>query len=357
MIKFSYVLSAILFSQCLLANYSAGEHQPEALLGLGQAADEPSSAGQDASTAPDTADGIDGSMPEPDESFLIDGVTRQPFRTYFASGYIHEFSTSFSNSGSVSVNRGFVGAGIGLDFDGPLSIGLGASWSGDWYEFDGDSALSPAPGVKPWNDIQAVSMRARMSLELSEQWILGGSLGVLFAGEPGAEFSNSSTIQTMLTATWKLNKTFFVGGGALVSTQLEDSVQVIPLILINWEISDDLILSNIIGPETYPTGAGIELAWRPNRGTELAIGGRYENRRFRLDDSGPAIRANGVGQDYGFPMWTRATWKFRGGIRLDLVAGLSLFNEYELNDSNGNLIGKTDLDPAPFMGVFGSYRF
>ncbi len=357
MINISYVRTFVICIPFILAHSSLASQDPEVLLGLMQASDDSESLPTDEGDASEAKVQNEDPSSEASEPFLIDGVTRQPYRTYFASGYIHEFSTSFSNSGSVSVNRGFVGAGIGLNLDGPLSIGLGASWSGDWYEFDGDSELTPAPGVQPWNDIQAVSLRARMSLELSEKWILGGSLSVLSAGESGAEFSKSLTLQTMLTATWKFSDTFFVGGGALISTQLEDSVQVIPLILINWEISDDLILSNIIGPETYPTGAGIELAWRPNRGTELAIGGRYENRRFRLDDSGPANRANGVGQDYGFPLWGRATWKFRGGFRIDLVAGLSLFNEYELSDSNGDVIGKTDLDPAPFMGLFGSYRF
>ena len=202
MITFPLVLASVIFVQCLLSNASSAALPPESLLGLTQVPDDPAEATQDESASTKDVSPPEDTTPELDDSFFIDGVTRQPYRTYFASGFIHEFSSSFSDGGSVSVNRGFVGAGIGLDLDGPLSIGLGASWSGDWYEFDGESALSPAPGVKPWNDIQAVSLRTRMSLELSEQWILGGSVGVLFAGEPGAEFSDSSTVQTMLTATW-----------------------------------------------------------------------------------------------------------------------------------------------------------
>ena len=215
----------------------------------------------------------------------------------------------------------------------------------------------PAPGVAPWNNIQAMYMGARVTADLDDHWRITTGASILFAGEPGVDVSEAATIQGIISATWALDKTFFIGGGVLLSSQLEDSILAIPLILIYWEFADDFVLSNILGPETYPTGAGLEVAWRPNRGTELSIGGRYENRRFRLDDSGPANRANGVGQDTGFPIWARATWKFRGGFRIDLVGGVSLFNSYELDDSVGEEIGSADLDPTPFLGLFASYRF
>lgn len=255
------------------------------------------------------------------------------------------------------MNRAFAGAGVGLSFDAPVQLSLGVAWSGDWYSFDGDSGISPAPGIAPWGNIQAVYLGTRVTADLDEHWRITTGASLLFAGEPLADLRESATIQGIISATWRLDKTFFVGGGVLLSSQLEDSILAIPLILIYWEFGENLALSNILGPETYPTGAGLELAWRPDRATELAIGGRYENRRFRLNNSGPANRANGVGQDTGLPIWVRATWKFRGGFRVDLVGGVSVFNTYELDDSVGNEIGKVDLDPTPFLGIFASYRF
>ena len=290
-------------------------------------------------------------------TFDIPDVSLQPYRTYFGTGYVHEFSSGFSGGGSVAVNRGFAGAGVGLGFESSVQLSLGMAWSGDWYSFDGTSKISPAPDVAPWSNIQAMYMGARVTADLDEHWRVTTGASVLFAGEATADFSDSATVQGMLSATWRLDKTFFIGGGVLLSSQLEENLLAIPLILIYWEFADDLVLSNIIGPETYPTGAGLELAWRPNRGTEISIGGRYENRRFRLDDSGPINRANGVGEDTGLPIWARATWKFRGGFRIDVVGGVSLFNTYKLDDANGNEIGSTDLDPAPFVGIFASYRF
>ena len=324
----------------------------EVLLGIQEspkdAAQEPEKPEEDPSIA---------STEEDDADFEIPTIARAPYRTYFGSGYVHEFSSNFSGNGSISVNRGFAGAGVGLNFESSVQLSLGIAWSGDWYSFEGDSNLSPAPGVAPWNNIQAMYMGARVTADLDDHWRITTGASILFAGEPGVDVSEAATIQGIISATWALDKTFFIGGGVLLSSQLEDSILAIPLILIYWEFADDFVLSNILGPETYPTGAGLEVAWRPNRGTELSIGGRYENRRFRLDDSGPANRANGVGQDTGFPIWARATWKFRGGFRIDLVGGVSLFNSYELDDSVGEEIGSADLDPTPFLGLFASYRF
>lgn len=286
-------------------------------------------------------------------------VERVPNRTYFATGYIHEFSTGFSGSGSVAVNRGFGSAGIrlGAAFENPLEVSLGLAWSGDWYSFSSDNPLSPAPGIKPWSSIQAIAILSRLELELTRNWRLFGGVSMVFAGAPSVNAGDAFTAGGSIGAAYAFNRKLRIGGGVLLSSQLEESILVIPLVIVYWEMSDDLVLSNVLGPETYPTGAGIELAWRPDDRTELAIGSRYENRRFRLDDRGTSWLANGVGQDTGFPAWIRATWRFDGGFRFDVVGGVSLFNTYSVDDANGNRRAESDLDPAPFIGVFGSYRF
>lgn len=284
---------------------------------------------------------------------------RIPDRTYFAAGYIHEFSADFSDSGSVSVNRGFASAGVrlGLGEDVPVQTSLGLAWSGDWYSFSDNSPLSPVSGVKPWTDIQAIAILSRFEWEINRNWRMFGGVSFLFAGAPSVSIEDSFTAGGNIGVAYAFNRKLRIGGGVLLSSQLEDSLLAIPLLVIYWEIADDLVLSNVLGPETYPTGAGIEFAWRPNKTTELAIGSRYENRRFRLDDSGPGYLANGVGQDTGFPAWIRSTWRFEGGFRLDVVGGVSLFNTYSVDDANGKRRAQNDLDPAPFIGIFGSYRF
>ena len=196
-----------------------------------------------------------------------------------------------------------------------------------------------------------------MSWQIDREWSTTVGLNLRFAGERDADAGDSMTVGGFGAVSYAFSRTFSLGAGAILSSQIEDSILVIPALVIYWQATDTIIVSNVLGPEVYPTGAGIEVAWRPDRVREVAIGSRYESRRFRLDDSGPAIRRNGVGEDTGYPLWARATWRFENGFRLDLVGGVSLFNSYRLDDANGNELAKTDLDPAPFIGIFGSWRF
>ncbi len=274
-----------------------------------------------------------------------------------SGGFVHEFGSDFSGTGSVSVDRGFAGFKAEFECGTDFSGSMGIAWGGDWYDFDGDSKLSPEPGTAPWTDVQAIALLARTTTKIDSRWSATVGLDLRFAGERNADFNDSITIGGLGAVSYAFSRTLSLGAGAIVSSQIEDSILVIPALIVYWQVTDTVVVSNVLGPEVYPTGAGIELAWRPDSQREVAIGGRYESRRFRLDDTGPAARRNGVGQDTGYPFWARATWRFENGIRLDLVGGVSLFNTYRLDDADGNEIAQSDLDPSPFVGFFASWRF
>lgn len=277
--------------------------------------------------------------------------------TYVSGGYLHEFGSDFSEGGSVSVDRAFGGAGLAVQFHPDVKGTVGLAWGGDWYRFEGDSELSPTPGAAPWSDVQALTALTRANWQIDQRWSanLGLRLGV--AGESRARVKDSLTYGGDLSVSYSFGRDLTIGGGALVQSQIEDKPLVIPLIIVYWQVTDSIVVSNVLGPEAYPTGAGLEVAWRPDRQTELSLGARWETRRFRLDDRGDQIRREGVGEDVGLPLWARATWRLESGLRIDLVGGVSLFNEYQLDDRNGNEIASTDLDPAPFIAGFLSWRF
>lgn len=277
--------------------------------------------------------------------------------TYVSGGYLFEFPTDFSDGGEVAVNRFFGGAGVGIQLHPEIESTVGLAWGGDWYRFEGDSALSPSPGAAPWTDIHAVTALGSATWKFDPRWSANLGLRLGTAGERRASFDDSLVFGGNLALSYSFSERFTLGAGALVQTQIEDRPLVIPLAVVYWQVTDSVVVSNVLGPEAYPTGAGLEIAWRPNRLSELSIGGRYEVRRFRLDDRGDVARRGGVGEDVGFPLWTRATWRLNNGLRFDLVGGVSLFNEYSLDDRDGNEIASTDLDPAPFIAAFVSWRF
>lgn len=279
-----------------------------------------------------------------------------------SGGFVHEFATDLSGGGSVSVDRGFAAFKAGFEVDSELSGSFGLAWGGDWYDFDGTSELSPTPDSAPWSDVQAISLNGRVTSKgifglADSRWSATVGLDLRAAGEHRARPGDSLTFGGLAAVSYAFNRRLSLGAGALVSTQIEDSILIIPALVVYWQVTDTVLVSNVLGPEVYPTGAGIEAAWRPDATRELAIGTRYESRRFRLDDDGPITRRNGVGEDTGFPLWARATWRLENGIRLDLVGGVSLFNTYRLDDSNGNQLAETDLDPAPFIAAFMSWKF
>ncbi|MFM7260934.1 MAG: hypothetical protein ACKO3W_10065, partial [bacterium] len=88
---------------------------------------------------------------------------------------------------------------------------------------------------------------------------------------------------------------------------------------------------------------------------EIALGGRYTYRRFRLADD--AAVSSGVGTDEGLPTWLRATMRAKCGARIDLVGGFQFAGEMQIDDSNGNELAKVDVEAAPFLGVFASWKF
>lgn len=292
---------------------------------------------------------------EQDEgSLMFERVERG---TYVSGGYLHEFASDFSGGGSVSVNRLFGGAGVAVQFHPEVKGTVGLAWGGDWYRFEGDSALSPTPDAAPWTDVHAVTALAMGNWQIDPRWSANLGLRVGVAGERRAKVADSLVFGGNLAVSYSFSEKLTLGGGALVQTQIEDRPLIIPLVVVYWQVTDAIVVSNVLGPEAYPTGAGLEVAWRPDRMAELSIGTRFEVRRFRLDDRGDELRREGIGQDTGLPLWARATWRLPNGLRLDLVGGVSLMNEYRLDDRDGNEISSVDLDPAPFIAGFVSWRF
>jgi hypothetical protein len=45
------------------------------------------------------------------------------------------------------------------------------------------------------------------------------------------------------------------------------------------------------------------------------------------------------------------------GARVDLVAGMQFMGEMSLDDADGNELASVDVDPAPFIGAFFSWKY
>lgn len=301
-------------------------------------------------------------------------ATKGDLKFVLAGGYAHFFNADFdSGGGSVAVDRGFGslsvrraadsggnekrdgGAGHGADYSYEWGFAMG--WEGSWYSFDGAGTLTAAAGGRPWRAVQSMNLVPSATFRFGEHWRLSTSVIAAFAGENDADAWDSATIGGAVAVSYAFSRDFLLGAGVLATTRIEEDALVIPQVVIDWKPCKEFRLSNMAGPEAYPGGAGLEAIWVLSDEFEVALGGRYTYRRFRLDDGGAAARREGVGTDEGLPIWLRATVRAKCGARLDLVGGVQVAGEMRLDDSAGNELARVDVEPGAFLGFFASWRF
>lgn len=279
-------------------------------------------------------------------------------RFVIAGGYARFLDTDFdAGGGEVGVDRVMGSFTVSGEANEDTRWSIGIDWEGGWYDFGATGTLASAAGGRPWDAVQSTAILARLDYRLGERWRASAGFLVGFAGENDADAGESVTFGGLLGASYSFSEELNLGAGVFLSSRIEDDILVIPQLLVDWRPCKEFRLSNFAGPEAFPGGAGLEGIWQISDEFELALGGRYTYRRFRLDDTGSAARANGVGVDQGLPVWLRATMRAKCGARVDLVGGFQFMGEMSLEDSAGVELAKEDVEPAPFVGVFASWRF
>jgi hypothetical protein len=102
-------------------------------------------------------------------------------------------------------------------------------------------------------------------------------------------------------------------------------------------------------PASGGAAAAGEVAYRIAEPVEIGLGLLYNQRRFRLDDSGPV--PDGVGEDNTLPVRLRLGWNITPQVGLHLLAGAALGGEVRIDDRYGNELDKQNYDPAPYIGA------
>jgi hypothetical protein len=259
------------------------------------------------------------------------------------------FNSSFSDSsGDVTVTR--AGASIGSSIPagerGEVNVGFDYEFSN--YEFSKDVMLAPGVTGSPWRDVNREEVTLRYSRQQSLQlaWFLGGSVGA--SGEDGAKFSDSLFASAFGGVRYALSKTLVVGVGLAVRTQIEDNPLVVPLPMLNWQISEQWKLSSAGKP-------GLTLSYSPTETLTFSVGGAYESRDFRLDEHGPV--PGGVGRETRVPIVLGVAYTPTKQISVEAGIGYSFAQNYQVLNHGGNKLGDEDLDAAGMLRVGIAYRF
>ena len=255
------------------------------------------------------------------------------------------------SAGAFSVNRWFVAAGLDYVWDRRTSLGISFGAGESSYDFSGQAYEGDS---EPWGtaEDQRLSLVGRFGFGETGSVIIIPSYR--YNGEKDSDSGEARTWGLLAGAAWRLSDDLTIGPGFGVFSELEDSSRVFPILIIDWNITEKLSLSTGRGLAASQ-GPGLTLSYQWSPAWSLGLTGRYEDIRFRLDESGPV--PNGVGRDRAFPMVLSASWDPTPKVGLSLFAGLELAGELELMDPDGVSVESSDYDAAPLFGLSFNARF
>jgi hypothetical protein len=264
--------------------------------------------------------------------------------SFIRGGAVHQFDTDLDDGGSYDADRFTIQAGSGYSWDRRTRTALALGYSYDGYSF----SLGSGSGFAPWEDIHSISLSLPTSIGIDESWSTFIIPSVRSSGESGADFDETVTGGLLAGFSYRFGDSLSIGPGIGIFSQLEDSATIIPILIIDWQITKTLSLDTGRGLGAT-LGPGLALNYRPNQTWNFAVGGRYEKLRFRLDKDGSI--GGGVGEDQSFPLFGACTYNFTPKAQLSVVGGVELGGELKLEDKDGRTVDEQSYDPGVFLGL------
>lgn len=292
-------------------------------------------------------------LTQEEEQKRVTGPAAAGWTSFSRGGAVYQFDTELDNGAEFSSSRFNIEAGSGYSWTRRNRAALALSYSLDNYSFSNEST-GQAGSIKPWDDIHSLSLSLPVSWGVSERWSSFFVPSVNSTGESGAEFSDTISAGILGGFAYRFSDSLTIGPGLGVISQLEDDATVFPILIIDWQITDKLSLETGRGLAAT-LGPGLTLNYQLNPKLTLAVGGRYEKLRFRLDANGET--ADGIGEDRSFPLFASVTHRFTPKAAVSLVGGIELDGELRQEDKDGNKIGSESYDPAPFLGLTFNIRW
>jgi hypothetical protein len=225
-----------------------------------------------------------------------------------------------------------------------------------------------------WNNVNYGLVGLIGAYKINAKWSLMGGPAVLYQGEAGADVDDSVTggglVGFIYHPSAKLQLGFLIGA----VTGLEQDATILPIPMVRWQAGDEIALKVGVTQLGARAGVGPEVQWSPSKAFELAAGGVFVNRRFRLDGHGRKARAptnaigrqpgvaegravDGIGQDRSFPVYIRGQWKPLDGLGIEAFAAVVLGGELIVEEEYGDQIQQEQYDPTALIGLRAVYRF
>lgn len=288
------------------------------------------------------ADLVDATDPSPLEE-AGRGGPRLGLGWRVQGGAIHQFESSIDGGGKVSTTRAVFEVGARWAFTEKDSVGLAVAYALDDYAFTQGAQIA---GLSPWNDVHALRISAPIFFEPRKGWEVLTIPTFRMSAERAQDWGNAISGGLIAGFSYKFGDRLKIGPGFGVIAEVEDDVDVFPVILIDWRIRENLWLETG-GGLGATRGPGVLLNWEPRKWWRFSAGFRREKYRFRLSPN--ASIPGGVGEESSFPILGGVTF---GPVwaQASLIVGVEVGGELQIDDARGRKIAESDFDPAPFVG-------
>lgn len=269
-----------------------------------------------------------------------DPAARPPGWLRVGPGYMHQFETDADSGGvSFSADRWRLDLGTRIPFSDALSVSIGAESEWSVYDFDGPVAAATGLGEDA-EDLFVGQLGVLAMYDLNDTWqvMVGGTIS--WGGDFEASFSDGLGGSGLLGVTYRFSPRFSLSPGVLALARLEDDALVVPVLGVDWQITESWRLRSI--------GPGAELTWRANDQWTVFVRGLYRPRDFRLAPD--AVVSSGVFRERAFPVSLGAEWSPTSRVTASAFGGVVLGGSVRLAGSDGEEILKEDTDVTPIVG-------
>lgn len=287
---------------------------------------------------------VESGAATPSKAPVVNDQAEANGATYtLSAGGSYQFDTDFTDSGGkFAVTRWGVGASVKYPIsNSALTLDNVFSYEQSAYDFDHKPA--------PWNQVDSFAYTLKIDYKLDDNWtIFGGPMAGISVAN-GASWGSAWWAGGMLGASYRVNADLKIGGGVAIIDNIGNEAGVLPILLLDWRITDELSLKNARPQPGVPGGLGIELVWKATEKIDLAAGAAFERSRFRIEDQGG--QHDLIGKDESVPVYIRCDYRPAPAWTLSGFAGVAFGGKMEVLYNNGDTLTSQDYDPAPFVGL------
>lgn len=266
---------------------------------------------------------------------------------FFQGGSVYHSQTDLDDGGSFSVTRNSMEGGMAYVFRKDRMVSLSLGYGQDDYRFS-------STAIKPWDHIDHYRANLFARWRMTPNWMGIATTSLRTSGETGVDLNNALTAGGFAGASYTLSDKLSVGPGLGVFGRIEDHPLFIPIIIINWNITDKLSLGTG-GGQGATTGPGLTLDYKASRHWNFSLAGLYDQKRFRLDERG--LAPNGVGEDRSIPVLGSMRYVLYPGTHITGVLGYNFGGKLRLEDAAGGDVYAQSYDSSFFAGITIRMRF